>query len=116
MLRGLDFVESRPEVAPTELVVGGREVVVVVAFSGACYAGVVAADRMVATRVTVRSHVACEFERALVSAAAAAAAAAAAIAAAAAASATTAATSVLFCRCCDCSTVLVSAWIWAVIA
>ena len=53
LLRGLDFVESRPEVALAELVVGGREVVVVVAFSGACYAGVVAADRMMATRVAV---------------------------------------------------------------
>ena len=95
LLRGLDFVESRPEVASAETVVGCREVVVVVAFSGACYTGVVAADRVMATRVAVRSHVACEFERAFVSAAAAAAASAAASAAACAAA------SVLFCRCCD---------------
>jgi hypothetical protein len=72
LLRDLDFVEeSRPEVAPAKPVVGGREVIVVVAFSGACYVDVVAADRMMATRVAVRSHVACEFERALVSATAA---------------------------------------------
>ena len=49
LLRGLDFVESRPEVAPAKPVVGGREVVVVVAFSGACCTGVVATDRMMAT-------------------------------------------------------------------
>ena len=94
MLRDLDFVEeSRPEVAPAKPVVGGREVIVVVAFSGACYVDVVAADRMMATRVAVRSHVACEFERAFVSAATSAAAATATAAASAA--------SVLFCRCWD---------------
>ena len=86
LLGGLDLVESRPEVAPAKPVVGGREFVVAVAFSGVCYAGVVDADRMMATRVALCSHVLCEFERALASAAAAAAAAAA---------------FVLFCRCCD---------------
>ena len=100
LLRGLDYVESRPEVAPAKPVVGGCKVVVVVAFSGACYAGVVAADRMMATRVAVCSHVACGFERALVSVAASAAVAATA-AASTAAAATTAAI-VLFCCCCDC--------------
>ena len=92
LLRGLDFVESRPEVAPAKPVVGGQEVIVVVAWSGACYAGVVAANRMMATRVAVRFHVACEFKRALVSVAAAAATAA---------TATTTA-SILFCHCCNC--------------
>ena len=97
LLRDLDFVEeSRPEVAPAKPVVGGREVIVVVVFSGACYVDVVAANRMMATRVEVRSHVACEFERALVSATATAAAAAAAATAAAAAA--TAAATAAFCR------------------
>ena len=41
LLGGLDLVESRPEVAPAKPVVGGREFVVAVAFSGVCYAGVV---------------------------------------------------------------------------
>jgi hypothetical protein len=72
---------------------------------------VVSADGVMATRVAVRSHVVCEFERAFVSAttsaaaaASAATAAAAAVAAAAAAATTAAATaaaaaaSVLFCR------------------
>ncbi len=63
LLRGLDFVESRPEVASAEMVVGCREIVVVLAFSGACYAGVVAADGVMATQVAVRFHVACEFIR-----------------------------------------------------
>ena len=98
LLRGPDFVESWPEIASAETVVGCREVVVVVAFSGACYAGVVAADGVMATRVAVRSHVACEFECAFVSVATSAAAATAAAAAAAAAAS---AASVLFCRCCD---------------
>jgi hypothetical protein len=40
LLGGLDFVESRPEVASAKTVVGGREVVVVVAFYVACYATV----------------------------------------------------------------------------
>ena len=55
MLGGLDLVESWPEVAPAEPVVGGREVVVAFAFSGACYADVVDTDRMMATRVAVCS-------------------------------------------------------------
>ncbi len=114
LLRGLDSVESWPEIASTETVVGCREVVVVVTFSGACYAGVVDADGVMATRVAVCSHVACVEERACVSvatSAAAATAAAAAAAATSAAAATTAAaaaaavaaaaSSVLFCRCCD---------------
>ena len=105
LLRGPDFVESWPEIASAETVVGCREVVVVVAFSFARYAGVVAADGVMATRVAVRSHVACEFERAFVSAAtsaaAATAAAAAAAAATAAATAAASAASMLFCRCCD---------------
>jgi hypothetical protein len=35
LLRGLDFVESWQEIAAAETVVGCREIVVVVAFSGA---------------------------------------------------------------------------------
>ncbi len=84
LLGGLDFVGSRPEVASAKTVVGGREVVVVVVFSVACYAGVVDSDRMMSTRVAVRSHVACEFVDAFVSATTTAAAAAAAAAATAA--------------------------------
>ncbi len=75
LLRGLDSVESWPEIASTETVVGCREVVVVVTFSGACYAGVVDADGVMATRVAVCSHVACVEERACVSVATSAAAA-----------------------------------------
>jgi hypothetical protein len=95
LLGGLDLVESRPEVAPAKQVVGGHKVIVAFTFFGACYAGVVGADRMMATRVAVCSHVSCEFEHALASAAAVAtiapAAAAAASAATAVASAATAA-------------------------
>lgn len=101
LLQGLDSVESWPEIASTETVVGCREVVVVVTFSGACYAGVVDADGVMATRVAVCSHVACVEERACVSVATSAAAATAAAAAAAAATVAAAASSVLFCRCCD---------------
>ena len=110
LLGGLDLVESWPEIAPAEPVVGGREVVVAFAFFGACYAGVVGANRMMATCVAVCSHVPCEFEHALASVAAVAAAVAST---AAAATAATIAASVCLSRICDCcesvATVLVSA-------